>query len=84
MKSPGMGFLSHPRLSGDKIRENLPGESLAGISGGKNVGTPITEHLQRFGDYTLKLRPVAPLSNQEKMFPVSLSEQSGDSEEVSA
>jgi hypothetical protein len=28
------------RLSGDKIRENLPGESLAGISGGKNVGTP--------------------------------------------
>ncbi len=26
----------------------------------------MTEHLQRFGDYTLKLRPVAPLSHQEK------------------
>jgi hypothetical protein len=29
----------------------------------------ITEHLQRFGEYTLKLRPVAPLSRQEKPFP---------------
>ena len=52
MKLPGMGFLSHPRLSGEKIRENLLGESLAGISGGKNVGTPIRlriiEHRQRF------------------------------------
>ncbi len=44
----------------------------------------ITEHLQRFGDYTLKLRPVAPLSNQEKTFSDSPLEQSGDSEEMSA
>ena len=42
------------------------------------------EHLQRFGEYTLKLRPVAPLSNQEKTFSDALSEQSGDSDEISA
>ena len=44
----------------------------------------MTEHLQRFGEYTLKLRPVAPLSNQEKTFSDPLSEQSGDSKEMSA
>lgn len=44
----------------------------------------MTEHLQRFGEYTLKLRPVAPLSDQEKTFPDAHSEQSEDSEEMSA
>jgi Tn3 transposase DDE domain-containing protein len=44
----------------------------------------MTEHLQRFGEYTLKLRPVAPLSDQEKTFTDSRSEQSEDSEEMSA
>jgi len=44
----------------------------------------MTEHLQRFGEYTLKLRPVAPLSNQEKTISDPLSEQSGDAEEMSA
>ncbi len=44
----------------------------------------MTEHLQRFGEYTLKLRPVAPLPDQEKMFPDALPEQSGYSEELSA
>jgi len=29
----------------------------------------MTEHLQRFGDYTLKMRPVAPLPNEEEMSP---------------
>jgi hypothetical protein len=44
----------------------------------------VNEHLQRFGEYTLKLRPVAPLSDQEKTFSDPLSEQSGDAEEMSA
>jgi hypothetical protein len=44
----------------------------------------MTEHLQRFGEYTLKLRPVAPLSDQEKTFTDSHSEQSKPSEEMSA
>jgi hypothetical protein len=44
----------------------------------------MTEHLQRFGEYTLKRRPVAPLSDQEKTFTDSHSEQSEDSEEISA
>jgi len=34
----------------------------------------MTEHLQRFGEYTLKLRLVAPLSNQEKTISDPLSE----------
>ena len=42
----------------------------------------MTEHLQRFGEYTLKLRPVAPLSDREKTFTDSHSEQSEDSEEM--
>lgn len=44
----------------------------------------MTDHLQRFGEYMLKLRPVAPLSGQEKTFADSHSEQSEDSEEMSA
>ncbi len=44
----------------------------------------MTEHLQRFGEYTLKLRPVAPLADQEKILPDPPLEQSGDSEERSA
>src|SRR6266699_2211384 len=41
MKPPGMGKESHlSRLSGEKIRQNRLGKSLAGILGGKNVGTP--------------------------------------------
>jgi len=44
----------------------------------------MTEHLQRFGEYTLKLRPMAPLPNQEKVFPDALSEKIGDSEEMFA
>ncbi len=44
----------------------------------------MTEHLQRFGEYTLKLRPVAPLSDQEKTLSDSHSEQSEDAEEMSA
>jgi TnpA family transposase len=45
----------------------------------------MTEHLQRFGEYTIRLRPVAPLSDQEKTFSDPLLEQNGDSsEEISA
>src|SRR5258708_16322625 len=44
----------------------------------------MTEHLQRFGEYTLKLRPVAPLSAQEKTLSDPPLEQSGNSEERSA
>jgi TnpA family transposase len=43
----------------------------------------MTEHLQRFGEYTLKLRPVAPLSDQEKTVSDPLPGQSGN-EEMSA
>ncbi len=43
----------------------------------------MTEHLQRFGEYTLKLRPVAPLPTQEKVSPDAPSEKSED-EELSA
>jgi hypothetical protein len=44
----------------------------------------MTEHLQRFGDYSLKLRPAAPLSNEEGVSPKVLSEDDGASEELSA
>lgn len=44
----------------------------------------ITEHLQRFGEYTLKLRPVAPLTHQEKPSPQVLSEDIGDPRNISA
>jgi hypothetical protein len=44
----------------------------------------ITEHLQRFGDYTLKLRPVGPLTHQEKPSPQVLSEDIGDPGDLSA
>jgi hypothetical protein len=44
----------------------------------------MTEHLQRFGDYTLKLRPVAPLTHQEKPSPHVLSEDIGDPGDISA
>lgn len=33
----------------------------------EHLSAYMTEHLQRFGDYTLKMRPVAPLPNQEEM-----------------
>ncbi len=44
----------------------------------------MTEHLQRFGEYTLKLRLMAPLSTQEKVSPGAPSKKSGDTEELSA
>src|SRR5258708_18034069 len=33
----------------------------------EHLSAYMTEHLQRFGDYTLKTRPVAPLPNREEM-----------------
>jgi len=33
----------------------------------EHLSAYMTEHLQRFGDYTLKMRPVAPLPNEEEM-----------------
>jgi Tn3 transposase DDE domain len=33
----------------------------------EHLSVYMTEHLQRFGDYTLKMRPMAPLSNEEEM-----------------
>ncbi len=50
----------------------------------EHLSAYMTEHLQRFGDYTLKLRPVAPLSNEEGVSPEALSEDDGASEEMSA
>ena len=44
----------------------------------------MTEHLQRFGEYTLKLRPVAPLSHPGKPFPPVLSENIKDAGDMSA
>jgi hypothetical protein len=41
MKPPEMGKEAHlSRLSGEKIRQNHLDNPLAGILGGKNVGTP--------------------------------------------
>src|SRR6266699_2905790 len=60
MKPPGMGKESHlSRLSGEKIRQNRLGKSLAGILGGKNVGTP--KRLFHFSATTLT--PSVPDSN---------------------
>ncbi len=50
----------------------------------EHLSAYMTEHLQRFGDYTLKLRPVAPLSNEEGVSPKVLSEDDRASEELSA
>lgn len=50
----------------------------------KHLSAYMTEHLQRFGDYALKLRPVAPLSNEEGVSPEVLSEDDGASEELPA
>ena len=33
----------------------------------EHLSAYMTEHLQRFGDYTLKMRPVAPPSNEEEL-----------------
>jgi TnpA family transposase len=44
----------------------------------------MTEHLQRFGDYTLKSRPVAPLAAQDDVSSEVLSENEDDSDELSA
>ena len=33
----------------------------------EHLSAYMTEHLQRFGDYTLKMRPVAPLPNEEEV-----------------
>jgi Tn3 transposase DDE domain len=41
----------------------------------EHLSAYMTEHLQRFGDYTLKLRFVAPLSNEEGVSPEVLSEE---------
>lgn len=41
-------------------------------------------HLQRFGEYTLKLRPLAPLSDQEKTPSNLPSEPNKNTEEMSA
>ena len=43
----------------------------------------LTEHLQRFGNYVLKLRPVARLSNEQDASSELLSENDGASEEMS-
>jgi len=57
---------------------------LAFLASVAHLSAYMTEHLQRFGEYTLKLRPVASLSDQEKTFTDSHSEQSEASEEMSA
>ncbi len=44
----------------------------------------LTRHIQRFGDYVLKLRPVAPLPNEERASPELLSESGVTEEEMSA
>jgi len=44
----------------------------------------MTEHLQRFGEYTLRLRPLAPLFAEEGAFPKGLSDDEKASEEKSA
>jgi hypothetical protein len=33
----------------------------------EHLSAYMTEHLQRFGDYTLKMRSVAPLPNEEEL-----------------
>jgi len=43
----------------------------------------LTEHLQRFGDYVLKLRPVALLPNERDASSEPLSENDGALEEMS-
>src|SRR6266849_3476762 len=50
----------------------------------EHLSAYMTEHLQRFGDYTLKLRPVASRSNEEATSPEPLSEDGEASEELSA
>lgn len=44
----------------------------------------ITEHLQRFGDYTLKSRPATPRATQDDVSPEVLSENEDDAEDLSA
>jgi hypothetical protein len=44
----------------------------------------MTEHLQRFGDYTLKMRPIVPRTREEEASPKAPSEENGASEELSA
>jgi len=41
----------------------------------------MTEHLQRFGDYTLKGRPVVSISNEEEVSQTRLAENDEHSEE---
>jgi hypothetical protein len=41
----------------------------------EHLSAYMTEHLQRFGDYTLKMRPVVPLPNEEERLPETLSEE---------
>lgn len=41
----------------------------------EHLSAYMTEHLQRFGDYTLKMRPVAPLPNEEETLPETLLEE---------
>ncbi len=44
----------------------------------------MTEHLQRFGEYTLRLRPLTPLFTEEGVLPKALSDDERASEEMSA
>lgn len=41
----------------------------------EHLSAYMTEHLQRFGDYTLKMRPVAPFPKKEEMLPETLLEE---------
>jgi len=50
----------------------------------EHLSAYMTEHLQRFGDYTLKLRPVASGSTEEALSPESHTKDDGTSEEISA
>ena len=44
----------------------------------------MTQHLQRFGDYTLKIRPIAPRTHEEEILRTLPSENDGPPEELSA
>jgi hypothetical protein len=74
----GMLWASRIAGLGAPILGLFPSEDVARLS------AYMTEHLQRFGDYTLKLRPVVPLPNQKDALPEALSENREDSEEMSA
>jgi len=41
----------------------------------EHLSAYMTEHLQRFGEYTIKMRPVAPLPKKEETLPETLLEE---------